>query len=625
VEKNLVDLVRERAQRAPDRGYSFLPDGVTVLDELSYSQLDESCRRLAVAFLELGVATGSRALLLYQPGLEFVKAFWACFYAGLVAVPAPPPVATRLKRTVPRLRAIARDCSPDVVLTDGSIAETERLGEWVPELPRLVLDTSRLADANRRWRSPKLGEQSLAVIQYTSGSTGTPRGVTVTHGNFLHNLEMLRAFHDHQEHMVMVHWLPLHHDMGLIRGMMSPLHMGGDCAMMPPMQFIQRPLRWLAAASRHRATTIGAPNFGYELCNRKVSDLEVRSLDLSALRVAFCSAEPIRASTVTRFLRKFSVCGFSSRAFRPSYGLAEATVAVCGETRGAGPDIRLCDSRALRAHRFVEVDRDDAHAVAATSCGRALGDQEIITVDANGRRTEGQAIGEVWIRGRSVARGYWNDPVATRATFRARLADGTGPYLQTGDFGWLSPAGDLIVTGRKKDLIVIRGQNYYPQDIEFAVESCAPELRAGCSAAFSIEGGVGETLAIVCEPVAELPSQEDCERLVARIRVAVSEQFELAVHTVAVIRRSTIPKTASGKVRRNDTREELHRGALPLIHLWQLGASRRATRRKSSCCRAAGAKKSHAADRDDLVISGANRCLPHLSSAPPRQRHGGRS
>jgi acyl-CoA synthetase (AMP-forming)/AMP-acid ligase II len=625
VARNLVDLVRERAQRTPDRGYSFLPDGLTTRDELSYAKLDESCQRLAAAFQDLGLSPGSRALLLYRPGLEFVRAFWACFYAGLVAVPAPPPVAARLRRTVPRLRAIALDCSPDVVLTDDSTAEAQRLGEWVPELPSLVLDTTRLADPNRRLRIREPREHSVAVIQYTSGSTGTPRGVAVSHCNFLHNLELLRDFHGRQDHMVMVHWLPLYHDMGLIRGMMSPLHMGGDCAMMPPMQFIQRPLRWLTAASRLRATTIGAPNFGYELCNRKISETEVRSLDLSAVLVAFCSAEPIRARTVSCFLSKFSHCGFSSKAFRPAYGLAEATVAVCGETRGAGPRIHLCDGRALRAHAIVEVKHDDGNAVALTSCGGALGDQEVITVDAEGRRARPGAVGEIWIRGRSVAQGYWNDPAGTRATFGARLADGTGPYLKTGDLGWLSPAGGLIVTGRKKDLIIVRGQNYYPQDIEFAVESGAHGVRAGCSAAFAIDDRLGEALAIVCEPATERPSPEECERLVARIRKTVSEEFDLAVHTVGVVEQSTIPKTASGKVRRNDTREHLRTRALCLLHLWTLGRNRRPARQRPSRDGMLGAEESNAADRDDLAVAADNRRLPHLRGPTPRQWHGGSS
>jgi acyl-CoA synthetase (AMP-forming)/AMP-acid ligase II len=437
----------------------------------------------------------------------------------------------------------------------------------------------------------------------------------------LHNLELLRNFHDRQAHMVMLHWLPLYHDMGLIRGMMSPLHMGGDCVMMPPMLFVQRPLRWLVAASRYRATTIGAPNFGYELCNRKVSDRDVETLDLSALRIAFCTAEPIRSSTVSTFLRKFSVCGFSSRAFRPSYGLAEATVAVCGETRGNGPEIRRCDGRALRSNRFVEVDGGIGGAVALTICGRALGNQEVITVDRRGRRTRPDEIGEIWIRGKSVARGYWGDRAATRATFRARLADGTGPYLRTGDLGWLSPTGDLIVTGRQKDLIVVRGQNYYPQDIEFAVERCTPELRAGCSAAFSIDGRMGEAVAIVCEPVADRPSEERCRGLVARLRAAVSEEFELAVHMVAIIQRSTLPKTASGKVRRAETRQDLSEGALPVLHLWKLDEGRHSTDQDSSRRLAVRAKESDSTDGHELIVPVSNRRLPDLGRAAARERH----
>jgi acyl-CoA synthetase (AMP-forming)/AMP-acid ligase II len=505
-------------------------------------------------------------------------------------VPAPLPDPRRARRTVPRLQGIARDCQPEVVLTDGSVPEGA-LRRLIPQFAAAtVFETPRLAGDADTWRPPTLKRRAIAVIQYTSGSTGTPRGVLVSHANFLHNLEMLRAFHGDPGHMVMVHWLPLFHDMGLIRGMMSPLHLGADCVMMPPMQFVQRPSRWLAAASRYRATSIGAPNFGYELCNRKILDSELDDFRLSTIRTAFCSAEPIRASTVEGFIRRFSRCGFERRAFRPSYGLAEATVMVSGEAGDRGPQIRYCDRRALRALRFVEVDARDADAVGVVCCGTTLGGQEIVTVDSEGRRTKPDGIGEIWVRGPSVANGYWAKDADTASVFLARSADGEGPYLRTGDLGWLSPAGHLFVTGRTKDVLVIRGQNYYPNDIEWAVEEAVPDVRRGCIAAFSIDRELGESAVIVCE-LAELAESEDSRwpALVGAIRSAIGDAFGLALAAVAFVKRGTIPKTASGKVQHGCAREEFLTQQLDTLHVWSAATPNERDERPPLVCDALSA------------------------------------
>jgi acyl-CoA synthetase (AMP-forming)/AMP-acid ligase II len=298
--------------------------------------------------------------------------------------------------------------------------------------------------------------------------------------------------------------------------------------------------------------------------------VELETLDLSTLRTAFCSAEPIRASTVTRFIDRFAACGFRRAAFRPSYGLAEATVMVTAETADSGVRTRWCDERALRANRFVETHAGAADAVEVVSCGTPLGGQELVTVNEAAQRAADDEIGEVWLRGPSVAAGYWRNAEATNATFGARLADATGPYLRTGDLGWLSPAGELIVTGRKKDLIVVRGQNYYPQDLESAVEAAIADIRPGCVAAFSIDTELGECVVIA----AELTASADVAKtrwpmLVAAVRATVSEKFELALNAVVFVERGTLPKTASGKIQRRRTRDEFVFGGLAVQHAWQ--------------------------------------------------------
>jgi acyl-CoA synthetase (AMP-forming)/AMP-acid ligase II len=400
----------------------------------------------------------------------------------------------------------------------------------------------------------------------------------ITHPNFLPNLTLLRAYHEDQEHMERVHWLPLNHEVAHIRGMLSPLEMGGDCFMMSPLAFVEQPRRWLAALTKHRATTTGAPNFGFELAARKVTDVD--AYDLSALRIAFCSAEPIRATTLERFAAKFGPCGFERTALRPAYGLAEATVAVSGETAG-GPRTFRISARALREGRIAPLTKSrplsssrtaadsgvaDDDACDLVSCGRPLGGQSLAIVDEHAAPAAADHIGELCIRGPSVGMGYWRASAETLATFGFHLADGSGPFLRTGDLAWLSPDGELCITGRKKDLIVVRGENYYPQDIEAVIEEAAPALRPGCTAAFAITGDLGETVGVVCEcePVSDWPA------LIATIRGAAGETLGLSIGAIAFVARGEVPKTASGKVQRTLTRARFLADELAVLYTWQL-------------------------------------------------------
>jgi acyl-CoA synthetase (AMP-forming)/AMP-acid ligase II len=553
VTRTLVDLLRMRAASHADRGFAFLV-GDAVTERLTYADLDREARRIAAGLAARGIARGTPALLAFPPGLDFISAFWGCIYAGVIAVPVPPPHPARLARTLPRLRAIAANADASAVLTTAALAPSLDLALPLVDIATLAGDLDAGAPGD------------LALLQYTSGSTRDPRGVMITHANLLHNLSLLRTFHADQEHMVMVHWLPLYHDMGLIRGMLSPLEMGGDCLMMSPLAFVEQPRRWLAALTKHRATTTGAPNFGYELAARKVTDID--AYDLSALKIAFCSAEPIRAATLERFAAQFAPCGLDRSALRPAYGLAEATVAVSGET-GGGPRTFRISARALREGRIAPsqpTDTDAADAYDLVSCGRPLGGQLVAIVDEHGAPAAADRVGELCIRGPSVGMGYWRASAETLATFGFQPADGSGPYLRTGDLAWLSPGGDLCITGRKKDLIVVRGENYYPQDIETVIEEAAPSLRPGCTAAFAITGDLGETVAVVCEcePVSDWPA------LVASIRSAAGETLGLSLGAIAFVARGEVSKTASGKVQRALTRARFLADELAALHAWQL-------------------------------------------------------
>lgn len=502
------------------------------VDALSFAELEERARALA-AVLQTRLERGDRVLLLCEPGLGFIVDFWACLLAGVVAVPAPAPLAGRVARTRYRLERIVEDCEPALVL-GGEFAE-------LPGLPQVT--------ALHTWRpwEPEPGE--VRVIQYSSGSTRAPRGVMLTSGNLLHNLEMLAEFQRRPSAMVMVHWLPLYHDMGLIRGMMSPLHLAGDCLMMSPLEFVQKPRRWLEALTRYKATVTGAPNFGFELATQKCLDLA--GLDLSSLELAFCTSEPIRAATLRRFQARFGERGLSPETLKPAYGLSEATVMVCGEM-GSRFQVRELDEQA-----FKEGQVRHGNGTEVVACGQLLGGQTARVVDTEARPCGADEIGEVWIQGPSVAAGYWNRP--EDPAFSGYTADGAGPYLRTGDLGFFDPEGRLYITGRLKDLLIIRGLNYYPQDLEATVDELE-EVRAGATVAFALN----QKLLIACE----VRPPGDWDELVLKVRAAVGEEFGLSVWGVLFLAPGAGLKTSSGKVQRSLTREAYLRGELELLHSW---------------------------------------------------------
>ncbi len=564
----LVDLVRHRARyQGNDIAFTYLVDGENEQVHLTNRELDRQARAIGAWLQSLDLA-GERALLLYPAGLEFIAAFFGCLYAGVVAVPVYPP---RRNRSLARIQAIADDAQAKVALTtDSVLARVESLIDETPHLKQLTwLATSHLPEGiEDKWDAPDIHGDTLAFLQYTSGSTGTPKGVMLDHANLLHNSALIAYAFEHTRSGLGVFWLPSYHDMGLIGGILQPLYVGRPNILMSPMAFLQKPFRWLSAISRFGGTTSGGPNFAYDLCVRKITPEQKQTLDLSSWTVAFNGAEPVRAETIEAFCEAFGPCGFRREAFYPCYGLAEATLIVSGGYAKNPPVIRWFETAALSKNQVVDASPEEEGVRALVGCGENLPDQKIVIADPDTlTRCEPDRIGEIWVSGPSVAEGYWQQPEATQRTFRAFLKDsGEGPFLRTGDLGFMKD-GELFVTGRIKDLLILRGVNVYPQDIEMTVQQAHPHLLPDCGAAFTVEIDGQERLVVVQE--LHRRYRDDVEEVFQAIRRAVAEEHDLPVEVIVLIQAGSIPKTSSGKIQRHACRAGFLEGTLEVVAQWQ--------------------------------------------------------
>jgi acyl-CoA synthetase (AMP-forming)/AMP-acid ligase II len=551
---NLIDLVCARAAESPDRPvFTFLRDGLTPGDTITFAALDRRARGTA-AWLQARFPPGARVLLLHPPGVEFTIAFLGCVYAGLVAIPAYPP---RGREIDPRIRAIAADAQAALALTTADL------------LPRLTAMTSGAGDFARvqwaasdamsevsadAWRHPSPSGDTPAHLQYTSGSTATPKGVVVTHRNLLRNLLDMHLGWQHDADSVIVSWLPHFHDMGLVYGLLEPIFAGVHCYQMPPVAFIQKPVRWLRAITTFKATHSAAPNFAYDLCVRKIKPDDRLALNLANWIVAVNGAETVRAETMSRFVEAFGPVGFREESLCPGYGLAEATLKVTASQRGRRPVRLSVDGAALNRSQVVVAGSGALGARTLVGCGTSAIDTDVTIVDPETRRRCGaDGVGEVWVAGSAVAAGYWNRPAETAETFNAFLAgEGHGPFLRTGDLGFLRD-GELYIVGRLKDVIIIRGQNYYPQDIEQTVETIGPGLRSHGCAAFSVDLD-GEERLIVAQEIERVARDADVAEITGRIKQTVAEAFEVHVYDVVILREGALPRTSSGKIQRQECR-----------------------------------------------------------------------
>jgi acyl transferase domain-containing protein/acyl-CoA synthetase (AMP-forming)/AMP-acid ligase II/acyl carrier protein len=570
---NWIDLLLWRADQQPQqRVYSFLSDGEIEKDYLTFAGLDQQARRIA-ASLQDDIKPGERALLIYPSGLEFIAAFFGCLYSGIVAVPVYPPSTSRSDRTLTKFRAIVSDVQPSVVMTTTALAaRVDELLKLTPALSatRVIVTNTLPTDMAENWQRPTVNDDTLAFFQYTSGSTGLPKGVMVTHGNLLHNSSLIERYCQHPPDAHGVTWLPLYHDLGLIGGILQPLYAGYDSTILTPASFLQRPVRWLQAISRTRATYSGAPNFAYDLCARKVTAEQKKSLDLSSWELVANGAEPVRPETIERFSEAFAPCGFRRESFYPCYGLAEATLVVSAGKKGVSPVIRSFQSDALEHNRVLEAEADERNNRLLVSIGNTLPDQKMLIIDPDTlTKSSADSVGEIWLMGPSIAQGYWHRPEETESTFHAYLADtGEGPFLRTGDLGFMRD-DELFITGRLKDLIIIRGSNHYPQDIELTVEKSHPALRLGSGAAFSVDVAGEERLVIVQELERRYLNAHN-DDVIGAIRQAVAEHHELQTYAIVLLKTTTLPKTSSGKVQRRTTREEFLNGSLDVVKQWKL-------------------------------------------------------
>lgn len=588
----LVDVARFRAgEQEQKTAYTFLADGAGQERHLTYGELDRRARAIA-AFLQDAGISGERALLFYAPGLDFICAFFGCLYAGVVAVPTYPPVSRQMMAQV---EPIIKDAGPKAILTTADIASKlkallslQSIGEkkplrfigrglekYFPIFKQLggattrVIATDRIdTDLDRMWRRPELDSASLAFLQYTSGSTSLPKGVMVSHGNIMHNQNLIQNYFQQPKGVVFVSWLPQYHDMGLIGNILHPFYMGGYSVVFSPFEFLKKPLRWLEAISKYRAYTSGAPNFAYELCVRKVSAEDKQNLDLSSWQVAYNGAEPIRHATLENFAAYFAECGLEKSALYPCYGLAEGTLIVAGGKLQAAPVYVACDKESLKEDRIQPVDPEDPVATVLVGSGTAFDGQKVRVVEPEeGIELGENAIGEIWVSGPSIAQGYWNNPESTRSTFQAKIVNSDGDrFLRTGDLGFLRD-GNLFITGRIKDLIIIHGQNYIPSDIEYTVEGSHADLRKGCSAAFSVASVGEENLAVVCE-IRKKAKTAELKNISAGIRRAITDSHGINAARIVLIKARTIPKTTSGKIRRKMCKMALLNNKLEVVYQW---------------------------------------------------------
>jgi amino acid adenylation domain-containing protein len=550
-----VDVLRYRGAQQPDRvAFTFLQDAQST--SITFSELDRRAQSVAVALREKA-RHGERAILLFPPGIEFIVALFGCLYSGVIPVPAYPPVP---RRRLPRVQSIAGDAQPVVVLTERSVlTELEGVAEaaGLARAAHIATDTVD-AGAATAWSAPAITGETIALLQYTSGSTSTPKGVMVSHGNLLDNSSCIRRSLALTRADISLCWLPSFHDMGLIDGVLQPIYTGYTAFLMAPSAFLQQPGRWLQEISDRKVTHSGGPDFAYALCTKKVTSEQRAGLDLSSWLRAYNGAEPIRHSTLEAFAAAFEPCGFRARSFFPCYGLAEGTLMVSGGPVGRGQVYCAVHVDALERDGVAAPASEGDHARTLVGCGTVLPGTRAAIVDPMARcALPPEQVGEIWIAGPSVTSGYWGQPDATRDTFGAFLENGDGPFLRSGDLGFMRD-DELFVTGRLKDMVIIRGRNHYPQDIELTSERSHPALRAGCGAAFTVPGTADDApdrLAIAFETERGQLRSEDVAEITGAIRQAVAEEHEIQADVVVLLKIGTVPKTSSGKIQRRACRQ----------------------------------------------------------------------
>ena len=552
--RNILDILSYRAQYQPEKSaYIFLENGEIETANLTYGDLDKKARAIANHIQNL---SGERALLVYPSGLEFINAFIGCLYAGVIAVPVNLP---RRNQKSSRLISIINDAQASLVLTTSLIIselDKDLDGKILLKHCKL-LATDKMEVSSQDFVPKKLNLDMLAFLQYTSGSTGKPKGVMVSHSNIRHNQQLIQQSFGHSEKSIVVGWLPLFHDMGLIGNILQPLFVGFPCILMPPMAFLQKPIRWLRAISKYKGTTSGGPNFAYDLCVKKVKLTEdLLDLNLDSWELAFNGSEPVMATTLEQFSKKFSNYGFKDSAFYPCYGMAESTLFITGGLKQMPPVIEQVEKNELYLNKVFTTISYDKDICLVVGCGKARADVKVIIVNPETlNKCPDKEIGEIWVSSSSIAQGYWNQVKETKEVFQATLKDTNEThFLRTGDLGFVKE-GELFVTGRIKDIIIIRGRNYYPQDIELTVGKSHPALEIGLCAAFTVESNREVKLVIVQEVNRSYSKRLVINEVLESIQEAVITNYDLQVFKTLLTKPNTIPRTSSGKIQRYACRD----------------------------------------------------------------------
>lgn len=567
---NLIEILNHRAQQQPEnKAYIFLKDGEKESLSITYKDLETQAKTIAASLTSIA-SVGDRAILIYsynQP-IEFITAFFGCLYAGIIAVPCHPP---RNRQGIEEIQNRTSSSQAKIVLTETTLLSKlqSKLAATPPDsLQWLTTDNIKL-QAN--WEAPVIRTENIAFLQYTSGSTGIPKGVMVSHGNILSNQEILKIAFGHTQKSVGVGWLPLFHDMGLIGNVIQALYLGTYCVLMSPMSFIQNPYSWLKAISTYKATTSGGPNFAYDLLCDYVKPEQKLTLDLSSWEIAFSGAEPIRSETLERFYQNFKTCGFRRESFYPCYGMAEATLFITGVKKGTPPLVKYFDEAALENNQVKVLDNPEKNSRCLVSSGEPRLDGKIIIVDPESLTPcAPNQVGEIWFSGSGVAQGYWQEPQKTQATFQAYLKDtNQGPFLRTDDLGFLQD-GQLFITGRLKDIIVFWGFNHYPQLVEATIQKSHPALKVNCGAVFLALIDNQPRIVVTQEIERSYLNTLILSEIVEAIRWAVFQEHFLDIHAIDLLKTGTLPKTSSGKIQRHLCRSKFLDRTLETVASWRL-------------------------------------------------------
>jgi acyl-CoA synthetase (AMP-forming)/AMP-acid ligase II len=572
----LVDSLRDRAKQQPDRiAYIFLKDGETKEETITYQQLDQQAKAIASQLTSLQSNNAPVILIYpYDQSLEFITAFFGCLYAGAIAIPCHPP---QNLLAIKNLQGRLTSSQAKIILTTQKLlTKTKHQLDSEVSSQLFWLNTENIKSNEAvDYQIPQFTPDHLAFLQYTSGSTGIPKGVMVSHQNLISNQQMLQLAFAGNSQSIGVGWLPLFHDMGLIGNVLHSLYLGIPCVLMSPLAFIQKPIRWLQAISHYRGTISGGPNFAYDLLCRQVTEAQKQHLDLSSWELAFTGAEPIRQETIKQFSNYFADCGFRREAFYPCYGMAEATLFITGGLKNEAPIIKYVEEKALEQNRVVLSTTAKPGYRSVIGCGRAWLDEKIVIVDPQSLTLcLPHQVGEIWVAGSGVAQGYWQQQELTQQTFQAYLSDyPEQPFLRTGDLGFLDNQ-ELFITGRLKDVMMFWGFTCYPHHLEQTVQQSHPAFSLNSGAAFSINIAGEEKLVIVQEIERSYRNCLDVDEVIETIRWRIFAEHFVDVYAIALLQPGSLPKTSSGKVKRSFCKEQYLNQNLKTISLWQSPSSK---------------------------------------------------